>query len=61
MKYDDEYNSYKFSTNEIGAIINSLYFYHQHSPVLDDTGRDYIFSIVQSLEKTKDVSAQQPS
>ena len=61
MKYDVEYDSYKLSPKDASAILNSLYFYHQHSPVLDDDSRDYIQSLINFLEKTKSVSNEQPS
>lgn len=53
MKYDVEYDSYKFSKDDIRSIVGALYFYHQHSPVLDDDSRDYVQSLINFLEKTK--------
>ena len=32
MKYDPEYNSYRFSTQEIKDIINALRFYVLYNP-----------------------------
>ena len=56
MKYDIEYDSYKFSAEDMRYIIGALYFYHQHSPNLDYDSRDYILSLVNSLEKTKNLT-----
>jgi hypothetical protein len=61
MKYDVEYDSYRFSNDDMRSIVSALYFYHQHSPNLDDDSRDYVLSLVNSLEKTKNVPYKQPS
>lgn len=61
MKYDPEYNSYRFSSDDLSTIISSLYFYHQHSPILDLDKLDYISKLINSLEKTKDVYVEQSS
>ena len=61
MKYDIEYDSYKFSNDDIRSIVGALYFYHQHSPNLDDDSRDDVLSLVKSLEKTKNILYEQPS
>lgn len=61
MKYDIEYDSYKFSNDDIRSIVSALYFYHQHSPNLDDDSRDDVLSLVKSLEKTKNILYEQPS
>lgn len=53
MKYDPEYNSYRFSSEDMSTIIDSLHFYHQHSPGPDQNKLDYIKNLIDSLEKTK--------
>ena len=50
MKYDPEYNSYRFDTTDTSTIVNALYFYHQHSPILDEDRRDYIMSLIKDLQ-----------
>lgn len=61
MKYDIEYDSYKFSAEDMRYIIGALYFYHQHSPNLDYDNRDDILSLVKSLEGTKNIFYEQSS
>ena len=61
MKYDIEYDSYKFSAEDMRYIIGALYFYHQHSPNLDYDSRDDVLSLVKSLEKTKNIFYEQSS
>lgn len=61
MKYDVEYDSYRFSKDDIRYMVGALYFYHQHSPNLDNYSRDDILSLVKSLEKTKNILYEQPS
>lgn len=61
MKYDIEYDSYKFSKDDIRSIVCALYFYHQHSPNLDYNSRDDVLSLVKSLEKTKNIFYEQSS
>lgn len=61
MRYDIEYDSYKFSNDEVRNIIGALYFYHQHSPNLDYDSRDDVLSLVKSLEGTKNIFYEQSS
>lgn len=61
MKYDIEYDSYKFSAEDMRYIVGALYFYHQHSPNLDYDSRDNVLSLVKSLEKTKNILYEQSS
>lgn len=56
MKYDPEYNSYRFSDSDLGVILKSLYFYNQYSPLLEQGERDYINHLINDLEKTKGVN-----
>ena len=48
MRYDIEYDSYKFSAEDMRYIIGALYFYHQHSPNLDYNSRDDVLFLVKS-------------
>lgn len=61
MKYDIEYDSYKFSAQDMRYIVGALYFYHQHSPNLDYDSRDDVLSLIKSLEKTKNIFYEQSS
>lgn len=61
MKHDIEYDSYKFSAEDMRYIVGALYFYHQHSPNLDYDNRDDVLSLVKSLEKTKNILYEQSS
>lgn len=56
MKYDPEYNSYKFSNDDLNIIVNALYFYSQHSPVLDEHRIDYVAGIIKILESSKHIT-----
>lgn len=56
MKYDPEYNSYRFSDSDLGVILKSLDFYNQYSPLLEQGERDYINHLINDLEKTKGVN-----
>lgn len=40
MKYDPEYNSYRFSIEELINIVNSLTFYNLYSPTDNKTQKD---------------------
>lgn len=40
MRYDVEYNSYRFSIEELINIVNSLTFYSLYSPSDDKTRQD---------------------
>lgn len=56
MKYDPEYNSYKFSDSDLSVILKSLDFYNQYSPLLEQGERDYIGHLINDLKKTKGVN-----
>lgn len=56
MKYDPEYNSYRFSDCDMSVILKSLDFYNQYSPLLEQGERDYINHLINDLEKTKGVN-----
>jgi len=50
MKYDDEYNSYKFSSEEISLIIHSLISYST-DPFLDKITQKNIIVLLESMNK----------
>ena len=58
MKYDAEYNSYKFSTEEVGVIIHSLISY-SNDPFLDKITQKNVIGLLEGINKsTKIVVAQ---
>lgn len=59
MKYDPEYNSYKFSNNDLDIIVNALYFYSQHSPSVQQENIGCVNNLIQQLEKTKSIVIDQ--
>lgn len=56
MKYDPEYNSYKFSDSDLTIIVKALDFYHQYSPLLEQSQRESVSSLIQSLENSKHIT-----
>lgn len=54
MKYDPEYNSYKFDINEIVNIVNSLNFYSRYYP-LDSRSAEIIKNLLSEFNKLKDI------
>lgn len=46
MKYGEEYNSYKFSKQDMEIILDALSFYHSQCDL------DYIDGLFQSLENS---------
>lgn len=51
MKYDMEYNSYKFSSDEISNIIHALISYSS-DPFLDKITHKNVLNLLESLNKT---------
>jgi hypothetical protein len=51
MKYDPEYDSYKFSSNEVKDIIDALRFYVLYNPA-DKSHRDSIDKLVNDLRNS---------
>ena len=51
MKYDPEYNSYKFSSEEIGNIIHSLISY-SNDPFVDKITQKNVELLLESLNKS---------
>ena len=58
MKYDAEYNSYKFSSEEINIVVHSLISY-SNDPFLDKITQKNIIALLEGINKsTKIVVAQ---
>lgn len=51
MKYDDEYNSYKFSDKDIETILVSLLFYEKYSP-LEQEDRNFVENLYSDLKNS---------
>lgn len=49
MKYDEEYNSYRFSELELLYIINSLDFYQKYGPIENEEVREYLRQLSKNL------------
>lgn len=58
MKYDPEYNSYKFSSEEVSTIIHSLISYSQ-DPFLDHISKKNAKLLLESMNKSTTVSVPQ--
>lgn len=58
MKYDPEYNSYKFSSEEVSTIIHSLICYSQDS-FLDHISKKNVKLLLESMNKSTKVSTPQ--
>lgn len=50
MKYDPEYNSYKFSSEEMSTIIHSLISY-SNDPFLDKITQKNVLNLLESIYK----------
>jgi hypothetical protein len=59
MKYDPEYDSYKFCRVDMDILINALEFYRQYNPS-EQAQSSYISILIKDLEKSC-VSDQYPS
>lgn len=42
MKYDEEYNSFKFNPKDMEMILNALSYAHRHDCSLSQPDRDHI-------------------
>lgn len=51
MKYDDEYNSYKFSSDEVGIITHAL-IYYSNDPFLDKITQKSVINLLDGLNKS---------
>lgn len=54
MRYDPEYNSYRFSIEELINIVNSLTFYSLYSPCDDKTRKD-IQNLLNQFKNLSDI------
>lgn len=52
MKYDEEYNSYKFNTKDMELILDALSYVHWNDKSLSKPDRDYIHGLYQSLDNS---------
>jgi hypothetical protein len=55
MKYDAEYNSYKFSPDEITTIVNSLVFYQKYY----DGNPEVVVVLIKNLLEYQNTSVSQ--
>ena len=58
MKYDAEYNSYKFSSEEISIIIHSLISY-SNDPFLDKITQKNVIVLLENINKSTKVPVPQ--
>jgi hypothetical protein len=58
MKYDIEYDSYKFSSEEISTIIHSLIFYSS-DPFLDKITHKNVLNLLESINKSTKIPISQ--
>lgn len=54
MKYDEEYNSYKFSNEELSTIIHSLISYSA-DPFLDKITHKNVLNLLESIYKSNKI------
>jgi hypothetical protein len=52
MKYDEEYNSYKFSKEELDSLIKSLNFFTKNNLIPNQT-KNFLKNLSESLENSK--------
>lgn len=52
MKYDEEYNSYRFDSKDMEIILNALSYVHWNDKSLSEDERNYIDSLYQSLDNS---------
>lgn len=58
MKYDPEYNSYKFSSGEISTIIHSLISYSA-DPFLDKITHKNVLNLLESINKVEKIKSHE--
>lgn len=54
MKYDVEYDSYKFSNDEVGHIVAALRFYLLYGPV-EENSVVLVDKLIDSIKDTKNI------
>lgn len=52
MVYDEEYNSYRFSSKDMEIILDALSYVHWNDRSLSKNDRDYIDGLYQSLDNS---------
>ena len=58
MKYDTEYNSYKFSSEEMKNIVDGLTFYSLYSP-LDKITNQSVKTLIENIIKSTKIPVVQ--
>jgi len=58
MKYDTEYNSYKFSSEELINLVDGLTFYSRYSP-LDKITKESVKTLVDNIIKSTKIPIAQ--
>jgi hypothetical protein len=58
MKYDDEYNSYKFSSEEVSLIIHSLISY-SNDPFLDKITQKNVIVLLEGINNSTKIGVAQ--
>ena len=53
MTYDPEYNSYRFSTKDMEIILDALSYVHWNDKSINNSDRDYIDGLYQSLDNSR--------
>jgi hypothetical protein len=49
MKYDDEYNTFKFNNKDMEIIINALYYYSRNDVSINEFDSNYVNGLIKSL------------
>lgn len=52
MKYDQEYNSYRFNSKDMDIILNALSYVHWNDKTLTEDERNYVDGLYQSLDNS---------
>ena len=58
MKYDVEYDSYKFSSEEVGILAHALIFY-SNDPFLDKISKKSVSDLLDNINKSTKTSVAQ--
>jgi hypothetical protein len=54
MKYDSEYNSFRFPIEQLIDIVNALTFYSRYSP-LDKITKQNVLNLIQEFKSLRDI------
>lgn len=52
MRYDPEYNSFKFNTKDLEIILDALSYVRWNDKSLSVSDRDYVSGLYESLDKS---------